>query len=143
MAAVTAIGLPCAAVGGDFWMRESDGGISYDLKNAALPVVLCMQGRKVVMQVQVDAAKGVLSKTRFFNVPEGRVDKAQAIFEEDRDLVPSILIDGQSMKPARPAKVGFDGMLTLTYPARPSGDARPITPCASCSKPAARSRRSI
>lgn len=116
MAAVTAIGLPCAAAAGDFWIRESDGSISHDLKSDAAPVVLCMQGRKVVMQVEVNNARGVIPKTRFFNVPEGRVDNGRAIFEENRDLIPEILIDGKPLKPALPAKVSFDGMLTLTYP---------------------------
>ena len=80
------------------------------------PVVLCMQGRKVVMQVEVDDTKGFSHKTRFFNVPAGRVDKGKAIFEGDRDLIPEILIDGKPLKHRATAKAGFDGMLTLTYP---------------------------
>ena len=45
---LTCLTLPTLA--DDFWKRESDGKISHDFKAAGPPVVLCMQGRKVVMQ---------------------------------------------------------------------------------------------
>jgi hypothetical protein len=114
--AIFAIGSSLPAAAEDFWAREKDGSVTHHFKNAGQPVVLCMQGRKVVMQVHVDPAKGVLPKTRFFNVPEGRVDKGQAIFEDSRDLIPEILIDSKPVKDTLPTMAGFDGMLTMTYP---------------------------
>jgi hypothetical protein len=113
---IAAIGLSLPAVAEDFWMRGDDGRVTHHFKSSETPIVLCMQGRKVVMQVRVDDVKGFLPKTRFFNVPAGRVDKGQAIFEEDRDLIPEILLDGKPLKDPLPARAGFDGILTLTYP---------------------------
>lgn len=115
---VAAIGLACPAPAGDFWLRDGEGWITHDFMGSETPVVLCMQGRKVVMQVQVDENKGFLPKTRFFNVPAGRVDKGQAVFEHPSDLVPAIEIDGKPWLDPRPVKAGFDGILTLVYPER-------------------------
>ena len=56
-------------------------------------------------------------KTRFFNVPAGRVDKGKAIFEHPTDLTPKIAIDGKPLDDPLPAKAEFNGILTLTYPA--------------------------
>jgi hypothetical protein len=106
----------CPIFAGDFWQRENDGSITHHFKSDGPPVVLCMQGRKVVMQVEMDRAKGFSHKTRFFNVPEGRVDKGKAIFEGGSDLIPEILIDGKPMEARGPVKAGFSGMLTITYP---------------------------
>jgi hypothetical protein len=78
-------------------------------KEGLAPVVLCMQGRKVVMQVEVDPAKGYSHKVRFFNVPAGRTDKGKAIFDEKKDVVPEILVDGKPLELGPPVKVGFDG----------------------------------
>jgi hypothetical protein len=102
----------------DYWQREKDGTIFHEPKEGLAPVVLCMQGRKVVMQVEVDPAKGYSHKVRFFNVPAGRTDKGKAIFDEKVDVVPEIRIDGEPLEFGPPARVGFDGMLHLTYPGR-------------------------
>lgn len=115
---LVAAGLSCAVAAEDFWVRGDDGKITHHFKGAEAPVILCMQGRKVVMEVRADEARGLIHKTRFFNVPEGRVDKKQAIFDVGGHLVPEILIDGKPLKAALPAKAGFDGMLTLVYPER-------------------------
>jgi len=116
LALFAVISLPLPAAAEDFWMRSDDEKVTHHFKHGETPIVLCMQGRKVVMQVQVDSSKGVLPKTRFFNVPADRVDKGRAIFEESRDLIPEILIDGHPLTPAAPAKADFSGILTLTYP---------------------------
>jgi hypothetical protein len=112
----TTVGLFVPASAEEFWMRGENRGIAHDFKSSETPVVLNMQGRKVVMQVQVDEIKGFLHKTRFFNVPEGRVDKGKAIFEAEDDLIPGIMIDGAPLDNLLPATAGFDGILTLTYP---------------------------
>ena len=100
----------------DFWLRYKPDSITHDFKSSETPVVLCMQGRKVVMQVQVDETKGFLPKTRFFNVPAGRVDKGKAIFEHPTDLTPGIELNGKPLENLLPAKADFNGILTLTYP---------------------------
>lgn len=117
--ALTIIGgvsLSLPATGEDFWMREDNGSITHHFKEAKTPVVLCMQGRKVVMEVHLDAVKGLLPITRFFNVPKDREDKGKAIFEEKRDLIPDIFIGTKPIPNILPFKTGFDGRLTLTYP---------------------------
>ncbi len=115
-ASIATLGWPGVTTAGDFWAREPDGRIIHHLQNSTNPVVLCMQGRKVVMQVRVDATGGFVHKTRFFNVPAGRTDKAKAIFDAEDDLRPAIRINGEPFRPGAPATVGFDGRLTLAYP---------------------------
>jgi hypothetical protein len=108
--------LASPAMAEDFWQRDKNGSITHHFDSDATPVVLCMQGRKVVMQVEVDRARGFSHKTRFFNVPAGRVDEGKAIFEGGSDLVPDIMINGKPLAVGSPAKAGFNGMLALTYP---------------------------
>jgi hypothetical protein len=117
-----AVGLACFlvstsafAAGVDYWQRGKDGTIFHEPKEGLAPVVLCMQGRKVVMQVEVDPAKGYSHKVRFFNVPAGRTDKGKAIFDEKKDVVPDIRINGEPLELGPPARVAFDGRLTLTH----------------------------
>lgn len=102
----------------DFWTREQDGRITHSFAASGPPVVLCMQGRKVVMQVEVDPVKGFTHQTRFFNVPAGRVDKGRAIFTGGADLTPDLLLGGKPAEFVAPRKADFNGMLTLTYPER-------------------------
>ena len=102
----------------DFWTREQDGRITHSFAAPGPAVVLCMQGRKVVMQVEVDPVKGFTHQTRFFNVPAGRVDKGRAIFAGGADLTPNLLIGGRPAGFVAPKKADFDGMLILTYPER-------------------------
>ncbi|MEI6176459.1 MAG: hypothetical protein WCS43_06175 [Verrucomicrobiota bacterium] len=116
-ALIGAFGLSLPASGEDFWMREDNGTITHHFKEGQTPIVLCMQGRKVVMEVHLDPAKGLLPKTRFFNVPKDRVDKGQAVFDEKRDLMPVIFINGKPMTGLLPTKASFDGRLMLTYSA--------------------------
>ena len=104
------------ATADDFWTREQDGHITHSFNGPGPAVVLCMQGRKVVMQVEVDPVKGCAHKTRFFNVPAGRVDKGKAIFEAGQDRIPGILVEGKPLGLGVPAKADFNGILTLTYP---------------------------
>ena len=71
----TATMLPRAFAGepamADFWTLDpARGGIVHTLEagSGAEPVVLNMQGRKVVMQVRVDREAGLSYKARFFHV---------------------------------------------------------------------------
>jgi hypothetical protein len=98
-----------------FWTRDSAGRVTHK-PGGGQPVVLCMQGRKVVMQVQVEDTKGLSYKARFFNVPENRTDKEQLVFEAGHDLLPAVRVNDRDLKIGAPLAVTFDGMLTLTYP---------------------------
>ena len=105
-----------ASAAGDFWIREGENKITHHLKDGGPPVVICMQGRKVVMETKVDAANGLSYLTRFFEVPKGRTDKGRVTFEADSRLLPRFQRNGRPWKPGLPESVAFDGLLTLTYP---------------------------
>ena len=75
---------PALAAVPDYWQRADDGTIFHETKEGLPPVVICMQGRKVVMQSEIDPVKGYSHKVRFFNVPAGRTDKGKAIFDEKK-----------------------------------------------------------
>ena len=121
MAAVVA---PCRAATepatepatGDFWVADTAGRITHDC-NAKDPLVLCMQGRKLVMQVQVDRVAGFSYKASFYNVR--RADDSsnhKLLFVSGRDSTPQVRVNDQLMQCEFPSSVAFDGLLTLTYP---------------------------
>lgn len=112
---VSACRFPVAAAG-DFWTRDGGGRVVHQCDGGG-PVELCMQGRKVVMQVWVDDAKGLRYKARFFNVPRNRTDKRQVVFDAGHDLLPAIRVDDCDLTIPAAASVAFDGMLVVTYPA--------------------------
>lgn len=99
----------------DFWARDAAGRVTHRCGGGA-PVELCMQGRKLVMQVRVDDTTGLSYKARFFNVPQNRTDKDQVVFDAGPDLLPAIRVAGRDLRIAAPLSVTFDGMLTVTYP---------------------------
>jgi hypothetical protein len=99
---------------GVFWTRDNAGQVTH--RGVGSPVELCMQGRKVVMQVRVDDTNGLSYKARIFNVPQGRTDKQQAIFDAGHDLLPKVQVDGQNLTLGAPQSATFDGMLILSYP---------------------------
>jgi hypothetical protein len=99
----------------DFWVPDTAGRITHAC-NGTEPVVLCMQGRKVVMQVRTDNTNGFSYKARFFNVRPGLVNTKQITFDAGRESLPEVRVNGQLLAIGVPAAVGFDGMLTLTYP---------------------------
>jgi hypothetical protein len=110
-----------ASGGADFWVRDDAGRITHDCSGQE-PLVMCMQGRKVVMQVQVDRVTGVAYKARFFNVRQGFVSNKPVAFEVIRQWRPEIQINGVQLNGVQlalgpPTSVTFDGMLTVTYQA--------------------------
>jgi hypothetical protein len=98
----------------DFWVRDQPGRITHACGGKE-PLVLCMQGRKVVMQTQSDRANGFSYTARFFNLQK-EVEKKQALFVAGRESTPEVRINDQPWKSEFPSSVTFDGMLTLTYP---------------------------
>jgi hypothetical protein len=51
----------------DFWVRSKPGCITHACTGAE-PLVMCLQGRKVVMQVQSDHTNGFSYTARFFDL---------------------------------------------------------------------------
>jgi len=81
------------------------------------PVVLNMQGRKVVMQVRVDRVAGLSYKARFFHVDPDLTKKGWVMADVRADSNPALLVNGQPLRSGVPSTVAFDGMLTVVYPA--------------------------
>ena len=98
----------------DFWVRDQPGRITHACGGKE-PMVLCMQGRKVVMQVQCDRTNGFSYTARFFNLQK-EVEKKQVLFVAGREATPEVRVNDQPWKGGLPSSVAFDGMLTLTYP---------------------------
>ena len=100
-----------------FWTWDAARGGIVDAGNDGKPVVLCMQGRKVVMQVQVDRAKGLSYKARFFNIDPDLTNKGRVMAEVGAESNPALQVNGRPLRCDIPSKVAFDGMLTVVYPA--------------------------
>ncbi len=80
------------------------------------PVVLNMQGRKVVMQVRVDRAAGLSYQARFFHVDPDLTKKGWVMAEVKADSNPTLQVNGRPLRCDVPSTVAFDGMLTVVYP---------------------------
>ena len=64
---------PCPAA--DFWVPDDAGRITHTW-TADESLVMCMQGRKVVMQVQASTDKGLNYTVRFFQCERGLFQKS-------------------------------------------------------------------
>lgn len=102
---------PCFAA--DFWTPDNTGRISHTWTGDE-SMVICLQGRAVVMQVRLSTAKDLSYTFRFFNVKEDYFQKL--MYNTGRDLNPAVQIDGEPLKWHSPNKATFDGMLTFVYP---------------------------
>jgi hypothetical protein len=102
---------PCPAA--DFWIPDDAGRITHTWM-ADESLVMCMQGRAVVMQVRVSTDKGVSYTVRFFNVKKDYFKRI--MYQVGRDLNLTVQINGQPLKFESPTTATFDGMLTFTYP---------------------------
>ena len=101
-----------------FWEADAAGCRITHACGGKEPLVLCMQGRKVVMQVQVDSTKGFTYKACFYNVRrEPEPNNKKILFEAGRDSNPEVRVNDQLLRCEFPSSVTFDGLLTLTYPA--------------------------
>ena len=99
----------------DFWVRDKPGRITHTCTGAE-PLVMCLQGRKVVMQVRSDHTNGFSYTARFFNLLTD-VEKKKVLFQAGRESSPEVRVNDQPLKSEFPSSVTFDGLLTLTYPA--------------------------
>jgi len=98
----------------DFWARDKPGRITHACTGTE-PLVMCLQGRKVVMQAQSDRTNGFSYTARFFNLLRD-VEKKKALFVAGRESSPEVRVNDQPLKSEFPSSVTFDGLLTLTYP---------------------------
>lgn len=99
----------------DFWIRDAAGQITHH-GTGAEPLVICLQGRKVVMQAQVDQTNGFFYTARFFNLRlEDRKTK-KVIIKGGQTTFPDMQIGGEFLKLDLPDFTTFDGRLLLKYP---------------------------
>jgi hypothetical protein len=100
----------------DFWIRNDAGNITHTWtgENSGDTLVVCMQGRKVVMEVQSSKAEGLNYTTSFFNVRKDDFNRVTLYTGKESD--PELRVDNRIMKKGSPASATFDGMLTFTYP---------------------------
>jgi len=115
MAASACCYLAAAASAEDFWTLDNTGRLTHQF-TAAQPLVLCMQGRKVVMQTQADGKTGFGYKVRFFNLQPDVAKDKRVLFDGGRDPIPQARINDQPWQMPPPSSAVFDGMLTLIYP---------------------------
>ena len=92
----------------DFWIRDKPGRITHT-GTGTEPLVICLQGRKVVMQVQSDRTNGFSYTARFFNLLK-EVEKKKALFVAGRELSPEVRVDDQPLKSELPSSFTFDGL---------------------------------
>lgn len=97
-----------------FWDWSEAGKIVHGLRKDETPVVLCMQGQRVVMEVHADQAKGLEYKARFFGLQDP-LQKTKLMFHGGRESLPAVICDGQAYAWGEPLAVEFDGKLTMRY----------------------------
>ncbi len=102
---------PCLAA--DFWTPDDAGRITHAW-TADESLVMCMQGRAVVMQVHLSTGKGLSYTVRFFNVKKD--DFKRIMYRVGRNVKPKVQVNGQPLELESPTTATFDGMLTFTYP---------------------------
>ena len=100
----------------DYWTADADRGGIVHVVTTNEPTVLCMQGRKVVMQVQVDQKIGLSYKARFFHVDPDLTKKGKIMADAGVAATPSLLVNGRPLIFGIPTSVMFNGMLTVVYP---------------------------
>ena len=101
----------------NYWTWDAARGGIVHAGSDGEPVVLCMQGRKVVMQAQVDRTAGLSYKARFFNVDPDLSNKGRVMAEVGAESNPTLQVAGRPVQCGIPSTVAFDGMLTVVYPA--------------------------
>jgi hypothetical protein len=98
----------------DFWVPDAAGSIRHT-GTGKEPLVMCMQGRKVVMQVLLDRATGFSYQARFFNLQEDLPPNQKILVKVGNESNPWLRINDRVVE-GFPAAVTFDGALILTYP---------------------------
>ena len=81
----------------NYWTIDTARGGVVHTRSDGEPVVLNMQGRKVVMQVQSDHTNGFSYTARFFNVLK-EVEKKKALFVAGREASPEVRVNDQPLR---------------------------------------------
>jgi len=102
---------PCSAA--DFWIPDDAGRITHTW-TADESLVMCMQGRAVVMQVQLSNEENLNYMIRFFDVKKDYFNRIPCTVGPDQN--PALQINGEPLTFKSPTTATFDGMLTFTYP---------------------------
>jgi len=100
----------------DFWVPDTAGHITHT-GSGKEPLVMCMQGHKVVMQVLLDTATGFSYQARFFNLEKDPQAKQKILVKVGNESNPLLRIDDRKVDYGFPTSVTFNGMLILNYPA--------------------------
>jgi hypothetical protein len=100
----------------DYWQANEMRDSIVHVVTTNEPMVLCMQGRKVVMQVQVDQKIGLSYKARFFNVDPDLTKKGKVMVEVGAESNAVFQVNGRPLRCDLPSTVAFNGMLTVVYP---------------------------
>jgi hypothetical protein len=108
------LGAPATATT-DFWVKDDVGHITHTFSGKE-PLVMCMQGRKVVMQVQSDSTKGLSYTARFYHLQGDVLKRKTILFEAGRESNPQVKVNNQPLNSEFPSSATFDGQLTFTYP---------------------------
>ncbi|MEI7956552.1 MAG: hypothetical protein WCJ66_15405 [Verrucomicrobiota bacterium] len=99
-----------------FWVADDAGRINHDCSGKD-PLVMCMQGRKVVVQVLVDPANGFSYQACFYHVRSEANNRQKKLLQESgRAADPQLSVNERVVPCLVPTSATFDGMLTLTYP---------------------------
>ncbi len=106
------------ALATDYWTLDADRGGIVHVVSTNEPTVLCMQGRKVVMQVQVDQKTGLSYKARFFHVDPDLTKKGKVMADVGAESNMVLQVNGRPLRCDIPSTVAFNGMLTVVYPER-------------------------
>ena len=100
----------------DYWQANETRDSIVHVVSTNEQTVLCMQGRKVVMQVQVDQKKGLSYKARFFHVDPDLTKKGKVMAEVGVESNAVLQVNGRPLRCDLPSTVAFNGMLTVVYP---------------------------
>ncbi len=98
----------------DFWDRDKAGRLTHRCAGTE-PLVVCMQGRRVVMQVQAGGNTGFSYTARFFNLQRDLLENEKILFEAGHESNPEVRVNDQLLRNEFPSSAAFDGLLTLTY----------------------------
>lgn len=99
-----------------FWIPDADSTrVVHRPAPDEPPAILCMQGRRVVIETRTDGTHGLSHLARFYEVPEGRTDKTRVEYRTTHDRIPTIRIGDSSLRPAPPTSLAFDGCLTAAH----------------------------
>ncbi len=99
----------------DSWQLSPAGGIVRTLSGEH-PMILCMQGRRVVMQVTADTRSNAFYVARFYNMVREPQPGKRVQFRSGPDSVPDVQVDGARWPISVPASASFNGILVLHYP---------------------------